>query len=190
MSCPSIRTCLHRGRQAHKCRRHAHPTRLYQRQILRLPLRNRPRNLGRIHLKRPHISDTSIDSLTVRISSFKSTRLRLSTVSVMPFRSNLLNPGLVTRTEYAPGVSAGTRHSPSAVLATSRRFGGLVNVLQHHFNLSAERSLRSYDVPNAFVANYVYPLPLGKTDGWTAVLGDLTVSGVHRYQVGIRCGFR
>ncbi len=63
-------------------------------------------------------------------------------------------------------------------------FGGLDNMLQDHFNLRAERSLLSFDVPHAFVANYIYTLPFGKSGWRKAVLGDWTISGVHRYQVG------
>ncbi len=64
-------------------------------------------------------------------------------------------------------------------------FGGLDNMLQDHFNLAAERSLLSYDVPHAFVAHYIYTLPFGKSGGWRkALLGDWTFSGIHRYQSG------
>lgn len=64
-------------------------------------------------------------------------------------------------------------------------FGGVDNMLQDHFNLGSERALLSYDVPHAFVTNYIYTLPFGKTNGWRKrLLGDWTISGIHRYQSG------
>jgi hypothetical protein len=93
------------------------------------------------------------------------------------------------RKRFASGLSFEANHTWSKAIGLNapgyQGFGGLDNVLQDHFNLSAERSLLSYDVPHAFVANYIYTLPFGKTGGWRkAVMGDWTVSGVHRYQVG------
>ena len=93
------------------------------------------------------------------------------------------------RKRFASGLSFEANHTWSKAIGLNapgyQGFGGLDNVLQDHFNLRAERSLLSYDVPHAFVANYIYTLPFGKTGGWRkTVLGDWTVSGVHRYQVG------
>lgn len=93
------------------------------------------------------------------------------------------------RKRFAAGVSFEANYVWSKALGLNapgyQGFGGLDNMLQDHYNLAAERSLLSFDVPHAFVANYVYTLPFGKSGGWRkAVLADWTISGVHRYQVG------
>jgi hypothetical protein len=93
------------------------------------------------------------------------------------------------RKRFASGLSFEAHYTWSKALGYNapsyQGFGGLDNVLQDHFNLRLERSLLSYDVPHAFVANYIYTLPFGKSGGWRkSVLGDWTLSGVHRYQSG------
>jgi len=93
------------------------------------------------------------------------------------------------RKRFASGFSFETNYTWSKTIGLNapgyQGFGGLDNMLQDHFNLRAERALLSYDVPHAFVANYIYTLPFGKSGGWRkAVLGDWTLSGIHRYQSG------
>ena len=93
------------------------------------------------------------------------------------------------RKRFATGFSFEASYTRSKALGYNapsyQGFGGLDNMLQDHFNLGAERSLLSYDVPNAFVANYIYTLPFGKGSGWRkAAFGDWTLSGIHRYQSG------
>lgn len=92
------------------------------------------------------------------------------------------------RKRFASGFSFETSYVWSKALGLNapgyQGFGGLDNMLQNHYNLRAERSLLSFDIPHAFVAHYVYTLPFGKS-GWRKVLlGDWTVSGIHRYQSG------
>jgi len=93
------------------------------------------------------------------------------------------------RKRFAAGLAFEANYTWSKALGlnapNSQGFGGVNNMLQDHFNLGAERSLLAYDVPHAFVANYIYTFPFGKTGGWRkAALGDWTISGIHRYQSG------
>jgi hypothetical protein len=93
------------------------------------------------------------------------------------------------RKRFASGFSFETSFTKSKAIGYNapgyQGFGGLDNMLQDHFNLRNERSLLSYDVPHAFVANYIYTLPFGKGSGWyKAAFSDWTISGIHRYQSG------
>ncbi|HEU0119157.1 MAG TPA: TonB-dependent receptor, partial [Bryobacteraceae bacterium] len=93
------------------------------------------------------------------------------------------------RKRFASGFAFETNYTWSKALGLNapgyQGFGGLDNMLQDHYNLRSERSLLSYDVPHVFVASYLYTLPFGKQNGWRkAMLGDWTISGIHRYQSG------
>jgi hypothetical protein len=93
------------------------------------------------------------------------------------------------RKRFATGFSFESSYTWSKAIGLNapsyQGFGGLDNMLQDHFNLRGERSLLSFDVPHAFVANFIYTLPFGKTSGWRrAAFADWTLSGIHRYQSG------
>ena len=69
--------------------------------------------------------------------------------------------------------------------------GGTNNLPENSYNLRPERSLLPNDVPQAFVATWVYDLPLGaghRIGGDNPIarslLGGWTVSAVQRYQTG------
>lgn len=93
------------------------------------------------------------------------------------------------RRRFASGLSFEANYTWSKAMGLNapgyQGFGGLDNMLQDNFNLRAERSLLAYDIPHAFVANYVYTLPFGKGSKLRkTIIGDWTISGIHRYQSG------
>ncbi|MCX6592440.1 MAG: TonB-dependent receptor [Acidobacteria bacterium] len=92
------------------------------------------------------------------------------------------------RKRFASGFSFDVSYVRSKAIGLNapgyQGFGGLDNMLQNHYDLRSERSLLSYDIPNAFVAHYIYTLPFGKSGWRKALLGDWTISGIHRYQSG------
>jgi hypothetical protein len=69
--------------------------------------------------------------------------------------------------------------------------------VQNPFNLKGEKTYSNQDVPQMFVINYVYELPIGKGKKFLnkggvvdAVLGGWEISGIQRYQSGQPLSFR
>ena len=63
--------------------------------------------------------------------------------------------------------------------------------IQNSFNLQGEKSVSAQDVPNLFVASYVYQLPFGtdqvfhtRSNALNRAIGGWQIGGINRYQTG------
>jgi hypothetical protein len=73
--------------------------------------------------------------------------------------------------------------------ASSRSYG--VTSVENNYNLAAERSLSSFDIPNNFVSSLIWDLPVGKGRMFlnhggvlNGIIGGWTVSGITTWQSG------
>ena len=75
--------------------------------------------------------------------------------------------------------------------------GGTPGLIQDPSNLKTAKSISIQDIPNNFVASYLYDLPIGKGHslgsnmgrGLDAIFGGWTIGGVQRYQSGVPFSF-
>ncbi len=83
-----------------------------------------------------------------------------------------------------------------SVLPAFSAFNGGPGSVQNPYNLKSEKALSFQDVPQTFVASYIYELPVGRGKKFLgnskiadAVLGGLQVGGVDRYVSGTPTAF-
>ena len=75
--------------------------------------------------------------------------------------------------------------------ATESQYGTYAASIQNPFDLRDEKSYSGQDVPQVFVASYLYNLPFGhnrrflNSNGWeNGLVGGWQIGGIHRYQSG------